>query len=1033
MPFTLAPPRPFPSRTIIALSLFVSYFNHQLPSFRWDFVSRLYPRWATGRRYMPLCPTCDNRPFATKEALLQHVRTSSNPHPFCLACDRRFSSELAYNAHMAAKHPPTFDCLKCRKQYSSQFALDGHYRGHTDHPNCPVCGKGFYDNGALTAHARETHTDLWCNICNLRFETTTAANEHYTTSPAHPKCRICGVSFRDEDMLEKHSHVHEPTLVNGSTTSPSVSASGESGTPTVRSPIYASSANLLQSPPTSAVSSTVFSPPSSASTQVKELPPVQPGTVSGPFTSPSQKFASVNAQPVPRNGSAISFGGTGFSPISPKPNIFSKDLRRVAAIDTTTRTDSPDISQMLHLQASPLLNVQAPIFSPIGLPRPGKQVDELWSSRENVQVPRTHLPRQPGLQAPISLPISPPSWNARPGSTTAPSTNHSQQLIPFSQPYRFQGVPPRYRPSSEFGDGRTPTTASLPPVGGVKRGSPTFSESRLNSSRAEYNFNPRLYPGSARFVASQVLPNGSNGQNIQASIAARRGSINALPTPPANSSAFNSFNPSYEPAFRQHPPSLLSLPLPFSSLERQDSAIRISPPRSIATPETKREERDQEHLRFESVVKEDSPQAHKASLQDDLSLLSAVSTPRFVADAPLQEFGVKPGVDTYRTSDTSLPSPSDFSTDFSTISSVSSNVLPAPSPTPVYKRKREPSRSRSRATSSTRSEISSFNIPTYKVTESSQCASPTSPEVVSPIGLAVLPAISPLGPSPVDLDRNFDIPEAQHPLPESLPPSPSSAHDLFIEENAPITRVKSEKEAHDRSLTVLGIHQENSALLSPLNGSADHDSEEKFYPELSPPSSPQSFVTSNQELHEEFEGPEIASAIVDPISTSRVPSRSASVYGVSHETPKSDSSHEVETEVTAKSPSPTPSPVLATPKAEDDVTLPQVVSSSHLDHEGGEFSKQHLVAPSLGVTPNVSIASTSASDGMGGMGGSSSSLPSLQCRACRRETPDDITATVCGHVFCNRCIVDAVIKTSRCPFCSTPTLLYCLFRLDLAT
>jgi hypothetical protein len=37
------------------------------------------------------------------------------------------------------------------------------------------------------------------------------------------------------------------------------------------------------------------------------------------------------------------------------------------------------------------------------------------------------------------------------------------------------------------------------------------------------------------------------------------------------------------------------------------------------------------------------------------------------------------------------------------------------------------------------------------------------------------------------------------------------------------------------------------------------------------------------------------------------------------------------------------------------------------------------------------------------------------------------------YSFCvNRCITDAVIKTSRCPVCMTPTLLYCLFRLDLA-
>ena len=72
----------------------------------------------------------------------------------------------------------------------------------------------------------------------------------------------------------------------------------------------------------------------------------------------------------------------------------------------------------------------------------------------------------------------------------------------------------------------------------------------------------------------------------------------------------------------------------------------------------------------------------------------------------------------------------------------------------------------------------------------------------------------------------------------------------------------------------------------------------------------------------------------------------------------------------------------------------------------------------------------------------------LHCRVCLADSCDDITASMCGHIFCNRCvfhehalnvnlcphscITDAVIKTNRCPVCMTPTLLYCLFRLDLA-
>ncbi|OAX38468.1 hypothetical protein K503DRAFT_718149 [Rhizopogon vinicolor AM-OR11-026] len=55
----------------------------------------------------------------------------------------------------------------------------------------------------------------------------------------------------------------------------------------------------------------------------------------------------------------------------------------------------------------------------------------------------------------------------------------------------------------------------------------------------------------------------------------------------------------------------------------------------------------------------------------------------------------------------------------------------------------------------------------------------------------------------------------------------------------------------------------------------------------------------------------------------------------------------------------------------------------------------------------------------------------LHCRICLQDPCDDLTATMCGHVFCNRCIIDAVMTRSACPVCNAPTLLYCLFRLDI--
>ncbi|KAF9448582.1 hypothetical protein P691DRAFT_35477 [Macrolepiota fuliginosa MF-IS2] len=959
---------------------------------------------------MPLCPTCDNRPFATKEALLQHVRTSSNPHPFCLACDRRFSSELAYNAHMAAKHPPTFDCLKCGKQYSSQFALEGHYRGHTDHPNCPVCGKGFYDNAALTAHIGDTHNDLWCSTCNLRFESVATANEHYTTSPVHPKCGHCGVGFRDGDVLEKHTRSHEPNAPYCKTTSPTVSTSGELETPTLRSSTFTSPTSLVQSPPASVISSAVFPLHPSAASQSKESLPLQPTAVHGFVSSPPLGFIGAGTQLARNgNGSTASFGGTGFSPLSPKPNIFHKDLRRVSAIDTTLRVDSPDISQMMNVQSSPLLNVQAPAFSPVGLPKPGKQIDELWSSRENIQVTRGRPPRQHSFQN--------PPWNATPLGSAIPNTATSQQLVPFS-PYRFQPMPPRHRASSDFGDGATPTATNFPPLIGANPDTSSIPESRTGgAARTEYNFNPRLYPGSVRHAAQGV----SSTSGPQPIGPAHR---NTLPAP-TQMPNFNHINPSFDSGFRQHPPSLLSLPLPFSPPKRQNSALRILPP-PPTSPEGQEEERtpNTRGSHYANDIEEKKPR--KGSFHDEVSMLSAVSTPRFASDAPLHDFVVKPGTSASPNGDELLPSPSDFSTDFSTISSVSSSVVQIPSPTPIGRRKREFSRSRSRAASSARSDISSLSIPTYKITESSRRASPISPDVISPVGLAALPAISPLGPSPIDLDASFDIPEARHPLPESLPPSPLTAQEPQVKEHEEQDPPNLTSASNSRSESVLGIRQDEGVLLAPANGGATGSFFESRIELLSSPSSPRSFVTSPEE--------EVPSIDAD-VDRFRSISRAASMRSVSPQGETKKEDQQIDPDPTVKSPSPTPSPVPPTPKADEDTFLLPTEGSSPADLKlsPGPSKQRRLVAPSLGVTPNISIASTSyASEGIGGAG-SSSSMPSLHCRACRRETPDDITATMCGHVFCNRCIVDAVIKTSRCPFCSTPTLLYCLFRLDLAT
>ncbi|KAF8838954.1 hypothetical protein BDN67DRAFT_825710 [Paxillus ammoniavirescens] len=56
----------------------------------------------------------------------------------------------------------------------------------------------------------------------------------------------------------------------------------------------------------------------------------------------------------------------------------------------------------------------------------------------------------------------------------------------------------------------------------------------------------------------------------------------------------------------------------------------------------------------------------------------------------------------------------------------------------------------------------------------------------------------------------------------------------------------------------------------------------------------------------------------------------------------------------------------------------------------------------------------------------------LHCRICRRDPCEEMTATICGHIFCKRCITQAVVAKSECPVCKSATLLYCLFKLDLS-
>ena len=60
------------------------------------------------------------------------------------------------------------------------------------------------------------------------------------------------------------------------------------------------------------------------------------------------------------------------------------------------------------------------------------------------------------------------------------------------------------------------------------------------------------------------------------------------------------------------------------------------------------------------------------------------------------------------------------------------------------------------------------------------------------------------------------------------------------------------------------------------------------------------------------------------------------------------------------------------------------------------------------------------------------SSSSFYCRICRADPCHEITATACGHVFCNACIVEEVRENARCPVCNAAVLLFAMLKLDLS-
>ncbi|KAH7915031.1 hypothetical protein BJ138DRAFT_1142473 [Hygrophoropsis aurantiaca] len=70
----------------------------------------------------------------------------------------------------------------------------------------------------------------------------------------------------------------------------------------------------------------------------------------------------------------------------------------------------------------------------------------------------------------------------------------------------------------------------------------------------------------------------------------------------------------------------------------------------------------------------------------------------------------------------------------------------------------------------------------------------------------------------------------------------------------------------------------------------------------------------------------------------------------------------------------------------------------------------------------------------GALAGPRSSIGSalrIHCRLCRKDPGEDLTATTCGHIFCNQCIVEELGVQSACPACEATVSVSSLICLDL--
>ena len=89
------------------------------------------------------------------------------------------------------------------------------------------------------------------------------------------------------------------------------------------------------------------------------------------------------------------------------------------------------------------------------------------------------------------------------------------------------------------------------------------------------------------------------------------------------------------------------------------------------------------------------------------------------------------------------------------------------------------------------------------------------------------------------------------------------------------------------------------------------------------------------------------------------------------------------------------------------------------------LTADHRFLPGPGISPSVARAQRAVAT-------LAAARSPFYCRICGVDPCLETTATACGHLFCNACIIEEVRENARCPVCNAAVLLFALLKLDIS-